>query len=822
MLLPFPSPVTSRTRITKGRMPPGSPAPNVRRAMAAVGRQLNFRSTPIPHATKMRPSNRASLFVSPIIEELHREMKGPQSDSYTPRASDHQSNLPRMLHPVLKVDDASTQRTALETCEIRSKNIMGTSGKMTGAPQDGSISTAVQHSPNVNATIVQRVASAVDLGGRLRQSKGLLRAIREGGDIRKLFSPCVSEYPSNTMQTVELQAGIAAKLHHRFPNSRKMRLHGFRLFPSDFQLAEILPDGNVVTLTNPTLPHVMDMWRTKSVKEWKQFQYLYVVLYKENLSLTEAFRLLSEASDGLCSPEHFAVNVALEDTAVTVQLCSIRFPDPNGVLNETNRVKLVQKLLRVNLRPLRLRVQVVDWREAPCCPTTSWESRVQHSMLLRGISSTEINQLEGRILSKIAAFPNFFGSRHFGSPCTFRTYHVAAALQRDMLGEALVMAACLNYAEEPVVGRCWIDGLAELLRSGEDRPAVLKEWFHQNVPCRLKAQIAVSESSLVWNVLASCRICHMDANSMEGTPKVGDFVMPQDRCSSNDRQTAAKVELLPLDGCEDFGASVSPADIGGAFLNDGSVKHISTEEEAAPYTLHDIAIPYIVRNCDTLRKLSLRLGFRPNPQHQMRYPHGQPWYRPLFTSGSGYPHAARPWVKTLAEPSGLSTSASEETAYRLLTDLELHQGSSYTASSRGVPRNIWPIGKYGYRLTERLPAGVAPIAASNSAWHGIRCLAMHFTLPAYAYTMALLREFAVVEDCTEPLPLHTAARGGSGCSSSLGSLGEEVPMVVRRRRVLSTSSDGVVDGDLMSLRRTTRPANNHSEVMECAYAAEVL
>ncbi|RHW69336.1 hypothetical protein DPX39_100128900 [Trypanosoma brucei equiperdum] len=198
----------------------------------------------------------------------------------------------------------------------------------------------------------------------------------------------------------------------------------------------------------------------------------------------------------------------------------------------------------------------------------------------------------------------------------------------------------------------------------------------------------------------------------------------------------------------------------------------------------------------------MQLGFRPtlHPVEHSQKPVG---HRPLFATGSGYPRAASPWVKALPELTG-DIAGDNGGVFRLLTDVEMRQSSSYTALSRGRMRGIWPVGKYGYRLTDRLPAGIVSLAASDATWRGTRCLAMHFTLPTQVYSMSLFREFVDIEDLTEVTDRVSSAGDNRKVEGS--------PPVrvntasVEGKGMASDPDQGFVDGDLMGLKRRVSDA----------------
>ncbi|KEG12098.1 hypothetical protein DQ04_02001010 [Trypanosoma grayi] len=794
--------------------------PGVQGAMAAVMRRMRVRRAPPlrPAATAM---SGPSVFVSPVVKSIHARMLPSSSPLPLSRSASPSPEAVPWSSPAEFPDLSCTLRSFLQQMHVASPPAVCAANpveSMTEVPSGGShISTRdllLQYNPTLDSTIVQRVAGAVDIEGALQRARHLLHAIRDGGDLYKMLAALRESQPTPPMmQEVELEAGIAAKLCQGKDGHRSWRLRGFRLHTSDVQVAEVLPNGKIVSFTDPTLPNSAAVSRCCESARVDQ-QYLHFVLYKEGLSLREAFTLLGGACGVTCQVEDFAVNVALEESAVTVQLCSLRVSFPADLPPKEQRAAVLGNLLQVNLKPLRLSVQVLHWRSFPCNPFNSYRCRMQYSMLVRGITAgttTNQSRLEGKVLAKLAAFPNYFGPRHFGPmppQCPFRTYHAMAAWERNMPAEALVIAASLSDTATAMMADSWVGQLVGLLRRGEDRPAILREWYHLHVPCGLRAQIATSKAALVWNVLASCRIRELGENVLvEGSPEPGDFAMESDSNNILPSGMVAKPELFLETGFTDVNTTSivkNHDDVRGSGRGRGmeglqGMAAIFTREEAARYSLRDIVIPFNVRGNEVMEQLALLLGFQSSSGKFENHL----WCEevrclPLFVTGSGYPRAARPWVKALPEPCGVVGGESEDAFYKLLTDMELRQRTSYTATSRGQRRGVWPVGKYGYRLAERLPAGAVSLTASDMAQNGTKCLALNFCLPAHAYSMAFFRELMVIED-------HTAS--SSRVPSELRlvdahrrSEGEENGTIEKASAALS-DGDVVADGNLMDRRR---------------------
>ncbi|ESL10190.1 hypothetical protein TRSC58_02081 [Trypanosoma rangeli SC58] len=760
-------------------------SPPVQVAMATVSRRMRVRRAPPWRSTAAATTSSApntSLFVAPILKDLHTEMTSlPPSSSFVPQellkgSADLTCKL--RSHLQMNQDSVSPTAVAYDVKLINPKKYENTTAL------DSRVEDALLlYNPTLDPTILRRVAVAIDIDGALKRARDFVRAIRDGGNFRSILSSLRQLQPGLTMQELELQAGIAARLHHGKDGQRASRLCGFRMYTSDVQVAEVLPNGKIVTFISPTLPDTFNISQYKLTGP--EQRYLHFVLYKEGLSLSEAFRLLSETCEGMCLPEHFAANVALEESAVTVQVCSLHLIPPDSNFDAMHQATIIKKLLRVNLRPLKLNLQLLGWRTFPCDPLHSHRCQMQYSMLLRGITTTQPTQLEKRVQGKLAVFTNFFGPRHFGilAPLSpFRSFHAAAAWEKNMPAEALLIAACLSDGTRTAVEETWIDEMVKLFQKAEDRPAVLKEWYHLHVPRGLRTQIERSQSALLWNVLASCRIHELKRGAVTGSPEPGEFVLPDSDCFFS-AEMVAKPELFP-DGC----LPTETCDYRGL----QGIRVVATREEAASHSIRDIAIPLNMSSNKSMSQLSRLLGFVSISPKGAHYPQNPVSFRPLFFAGSGHPRATRPWVKVLPELSNV-LEGNGEGVYKLLTDMELRQCTSYTATSRGQPGRLWPIGKYGFRLAERLPAGAVALAASDTArQRGTKALALHFTLPAHAYSMALFREFMAIEDHA-PLP-HAFVESHSPSET--------------RRSADATDKDGValaespydaelVDGDLL-------------------------
>ncbi|EKF27628.1 hypothetical protein MOQ_008640 [Trypanosoma cruzi marinkellei] len=776
--------------LRKGYMSPRSPT--VQAAMAAVRRRIRAPRATSQLSEKTTASTpHTSLFVSSILSDLHTELTSSSSSSSASQGfSKNTADLSCTLRSLLQMNRASASPAAITHDMKRTGPSLGKNNKVSENRVEDALPL---YNPTIDPTILKRVAVVVDIDGAIKRAREFVRAIRDGGNFCSILSGLRELQSRPTMQELELQAGIAARLHHGRNGERVPRLRGFRMYTSDVQVAEVLPSGKIVTFISPTLPDAIDTCHYKSTGP--EQRYLHFVLYKEGLSLSKAFRLLSEACEGMCLPEHFAANVALEESAVTVQVCSLRFLLPDSTSYETHQATVIKKLLRVNLRPLQMNIQLLGWRSFPCDPVNSSRCHMQYSMLLRGITTpttTGQTQLEKRVLGWLAVFPNFFGPCHFGmrSPSSpFRSYHAAAAWEKNMPAEALLIAACLSDDARTMAGDGWVSEMVRLLQSGENRPAVLKEWYHLHVSCGLRAQIERSKSALLWNVLASCRIHELGGGAVEGSPEAGEFVL-----HTSDgilpANVVTKPELFP-------DASLLSLTCGDDGLK--GVHAVLTREEAAPYTLRDVVIPLNVEGNEVINHVSRLLGFTPASHGHNRLSCHPAYFRPLFSAGSGHPRTTRPWVKALPELSEV-IGENGDGVYKLLTDMELRQRTSYTATSRGQPRSLWPIGKYGFRLAERLPAGAVALAASDTARQGgTKSLALHFTLPAHTYSMAFFREFMTIEEHT------TLSHTPGGNHRSVERTGHVDAKEKNDVVVGVTPSDGeVVDGDILGKMRRNR------------------
>ncbi|RNF21271.1 uncharacterized protein Tco025E_03454, partial [Trypanosoma conorhini] len=653
--------------------------------MAAVSRRMRVRRAPPRRSTAttatMSSAPQTSLFASPILNDLRTEMTSLPAPPSAPQGLSRDSaDIACKLRSLLQMNQALTSPSAVADDMKRIRSRMDETTVASASRVEDAL---LLYNPTLDPTILRRVAAAVDIDGALSLARDFVRAIRDGGNFRSTLSSLRQLRPGPTMQELELQAGIAARLHSGKDGKRSSRLCGFRMYTSDVQVAEVLPNGKIVTFISPTLPDAINISQYKSTGA--EQRYLHFVLYKEGLSLSEAFRILSEACEGMCPPECFVANVALEESAVTVQVCSLCLISPDSASYEAHQATVIKKLLRVNLRPLKLNLQLLGWRSFPCDPLYSYRCQMQYSMLLRGITNAEPTQLERRALGWLAAFPNFFGPRHFGmlSPSSpFRSFHAAAAWEKNKPAEALLIAACLSEDARTVLDGSWINKMVRLLQLGEDRPALLREWYNLHVPRGLRVQIEGSKSALLWNVLASCRIHEIGAGAISGSPEPGEFVLP-DSNSFFSAQMVVKPELFP-DG------ALLGETCGGGGLQD--VRAVATREEAAPHALRDVVIPLNVDNNEAMSHLSRLLGFAASSRKGAHCSRNPASFRPLFSAGSGHPRATRPWVKVLPEL-GNMPGENGDGVYKLLTDMELRQCPSYTATSRGQSRRLWPIGK---------------------------------------------------------------------------------------------------------------------------------
>lgn len=82
---------------------------------------------------------------------------------------------------------------------------------------------------------------------------------------------------------------------------------------------------------------------------------------------------------------------------------------------------------------------------------------------------------------------------------------------------------------------------------------------------------------------------------------------------------------------------------------------------------------------------------------------------------------------------------------RLCTDAELTASSKrqFTAHSRGEVQGLWPIGRVGHLLHDRLPIG-SLVEDPSSSQSGYQCLALHFDIPSSSYVSSVLREFVTI------------------------------------------------------------------------------
>lgn len=519
--------------------------------------------------------------------------------------------------------------------------------------------------------------------------------------------------------------------------------------------------------------------------------HLHCVLYRCNVSMAAAVADLVAAAEGHVTPDDIRVRSDMResDEHVVVQLCSVRVVIPPALRDESCADEALQHCLHVarslvcvngaddvaardatvglQLLGCRLHACTTPWSRSLERSETAAEEHVQYALLLRGFEHRggPLDQVERAALACGAAIPNFFSPHHFGSPGVvfFRTYHVTAALERGQYAEAAAMVLCLECGAAPR-GRPlvpWLQHALHLLCSGEEREGVWQVWWLQHVPTTEQTRLLRAKSEVVWNVLASCRLLELAAAAkgrrdalLAACPEAGDFVRSSSREADEDS------------GKDDVkSTTASPA------------LPLYTHAEATRYSIQDIVIPVLHRGgaaevgCESVAEVERRLGFATprrrrrsigaalDPPHSSQ-PHGSV-FRPLFTSATGFPRAARAWVRSFDEPTNVAASAGRPGVFSLATDWELASGDGgerdYAAKSRGPRAQVWPLSKRGRALADRLPVGLLAVASASgsslqetetspSRRHASRSLAIHCTLPANVSLSNYLCEFTTVED----------------------------------------------------------------------------
>lgn len=375
----------------------------------------------------------------------------------------------------------------------------------------------------------------------------------------------------------------------------------------------------------------------------------------------------------------------------------------------------------------------------------------------------------------------------------------------------------------------WTGKLLSVLYSDEDRPSYLREALVNILPPSLLVLFQRSKAHLLWNTLASCRlhdIPHPRSGVLTDFPcAIGDvvkisasidsflpspaFVADADgkpileelRCMEDTtrNEKALTPEALLLNAWSDAVDAPVRNDCGVLRDHLSTTRRraerqsgrtmgclLSSEEEAVSHSLMEVVLPLpygsAFSDSEVLSKLSDMLGFpvsslygsysRGGDDERMREVH----YRPLFRACTGFPHASRPWVKVLEEPSEASSHygsvvenakgktegddsgtgmESESVPYRLFSDAECggsSAGRNFTANSRGKSATLRPLDRLGRRMVDRLPTGLlAASSARSSSRHSLspasvaKSVAFHGTIAGDASMSNFLREVVIME-----------------------------------------------------------------------------
>lgn len=383
----------------------------------------------------------------------------------------------------------------------------------------------------------------------------------------------------------------------------------------------------------------------------------------------------------------------------------------------------------------------------------------------------------------------------------------------------------------------WTEKLLAVLYSGDDRTSSLQEALVNILPPALLALFQRSKAHLLWNTLASCRlhdIPHPRSGALADFPCViGDVVQTTagvesfppfppvtaesdetpwhdvDRCmeaiTGNGRGLTPEALLqmawsdaLDSPALNDRGLPPDPQSTtrrrAGLQSRRAMVCQLSSEEEAVSHSLMEVVLPLpygsAFADSEVLPKLSDMLGF-PVSSLYGSYRRGgndgarrEVHYRPLFRACTGFPHASRPWVKVLEEPSDASSQRGsvmgeeekeeeekekkgddrgigmemEAVPYRLFSDVECGHsstGRNFTANSRGKSVVLRPLDRLGRRMVDRLPTGLLAASSSrSSSRHSLspasvaKSVAFHGTIAGDASMSNFLREVVII-DCGE-------------------------------------------------------------------------
>lgn len=628
-----------------------------------------------------------------------------------------------------------------------------TSGRRLPQRQQRLHNTLTRYSPPLHSDIVQCVAARVDGAGALSAAHRL-RQRAQGGTVETFFrlleewrqQRIYESADGNLTAAEEEAAGILARLSLSGRQRLKASLH----HASDVQVSEVLPNGRVVTLTEPTEPSATSPYtegfrRLVGTSGHHDTLYLHFVLYRERMPLADAFRILAEATHGSVTVDDFSVNYHVEDGGVCTQTCSVRCHREESTADASYvRVAeaLVQDLTQINWRPHGLAIQILGWRGFACHPANTSRSCVQYAVLLRGIQQHG-QRLEAIVQRSALHFPNYYAASHFGpTGCPFRSYHVTAALAQSATAEALTMLVCLTVWDRQGPPPAWVVPVTELLVGEDDRPGAWREAYEQYVPARVRRHVAQAPAALVWNVVASCRVRELNVagnDGLRGTALAGDFVAVRGEVTDSDCPV-----LRPVDDRTEASLTIPHVAAQTAVAAPQQVRALSTEDEATLYRLEDVLIPVDAAGVsEELAHVRHVLGLgQALSTPAMETAPDTIAFRPLLCRATGHPRSWRPWVREFTEP--------EEAIY-MSTDLDLlAAGEDFTCKSRGVKAGLWPISKRGRPLTDRMPAGLlASIALSqrsNASRKSSRSVGIHVTLPAETYLTSFLREFVVVKN----------------------------------------------------------------------------
>lgn len=671
----------------------------------------------------------SSRFVLPCIEDIAIQEK-PGATSLSDAVSQLSSSIQKLSLRDLMISECSTDNRTDDTKTLHSQVVLPSVWEQLELCSRKSDDPA----------LVKEIAEHIQVHRTLHTARSLVGLLQSAASPSEALGQWILQHRHAVDDaSAASAAGIASRLK---VCGSSQRGRGSLAEAEDVQMNEVLPNGKVVTFTDPTLPDegslksVLDSLNgvrrrcavTQDDGQGDAMAFLHVIVTHRNVSIQYVMQRIAE----LCHVDIKSIraNLSLEYRAVITQVISIGVTMKKEAAEDlAAATTLCAALARLNLMALPFHLQLLRWRYFPCSDSAT--SRVQHTMLIRNIWRHH-RTLSSSLQKAALAFPNFFPPESFGPvDCPFRLFHVAAALERGVVREAMAMLCCISawHFVSSLASSAWMKELLRHVRTGEGEDhhgrskADLRTLFDAVVPSSLKCQVQEAKSRLLWNVMASSYVRRLSSkrNGVLIPLSAGDYALS----SETNQEEGGK------------SSSCSPA-------------YCADDEEASSFLPTDQVIPLLMcggAECKTAASMLCRLGFSPTfAQSGIKPPELR--FRSLLCRATGFPHTSQPWSKVLQEPDFEAAGNGGTPRIHLASDVQLASGSRHRFTHRGSA-NVWPIDKRGRMMADRLPSG---LLASGTLGGGGRgncsscCLALHFTLPASSSAAAFLREVLVVSD----------------------------------------------------------------------------